>query len=748
MKKLFSSILMLCFVALAAQSQEFPIATGSYSTTYPSSAYANGDYFTSFLDKRTGSSSYGFYAKFVDPEGTVFPDEHKLVDPIYYLSFMHELVYGDTNYIFAWARGVAGYSYNAYVEMVGNDGEPQSGMTRVSIGNTASASFEETAFDGENYLVIWQEGMPGNGSVIRGQFVNTSAQLVGNNFSIRPPDLATSVSQIYPDIVFNGENYFVVWDDNRTGNRDVYGQFVDTDGNLLGEDITITNHNADQLLVQLAFSGSNYLAVWADERLSSNDKAIFGQLIDFDGTLNGNNQAISPPSNSEGRTWPDVVASQNEYLVVWDQEWLEYDKPADNKNEITSMIYEAAGIEMARPIVWYDIYARKVSFDGVMISDEMPVCTTEYHQQDCNVASDGIDFLVTWSDSRNANQYNDIYGAIVEGTESPDPPTFDPEFIEFTNVSQIVEGETFSIVNPSDEDFMIDTMVFLADPGHFWWIEDLPDFPININANSSVDFMLFLELSVGGSPESKDWVSDTLVALNLSMALFMELKIDEVLYDTLYGTGMQYNPDSIMFSTVDQALSGQVVQLTNPHMSTIFITDAFVTGPWGGWEIETGWPWPIPLGYGGELDMNIFVGSSKAPLNQKGLLVDTIWFQTGYDSYDYFYPIHFYSEIIDSIFTGVADKLGENNGVRVFPNPAMDFINISIDNQGVERVIIEVKNISSTWNELIFDAILNPGEKILTIALDEKAIPGNGIYFLNITMGSTTITKKILIYQH
>nr|NQU91743.1 hypothetical protein [Bacteroidota bacterium] len=250
MKKinLFFVFVMIASIMLA---QEFPIATGSYSTTYPSSAYANGKYFTSFLDKRTGSSNYGFYAKFVEPGGVVLPEDYKLVDPIYYLSFMHELVWGDTNYVFAWARGVAGYNYNAYAMMISGDGEPQTGMVRVSIGNSASAAFEEVAFDGENYLVVWQEGMPNSGSVIRAQFVSQDCQLAGINFSIRPGALGVDDDQIYPDIVFDGEKYLVVWDDNRSGSRDIYGQFVDTEGNLIGDDIVITSHGADQLLVQV-----------------------------------------------------------------------------------------------------------------------------------------------------------------------------------------------------------------------------------------------------------------------------------------------------------------------------------------------------------------------------------------------------------------------------------------------------------------------------------------------------------------
>lgn len=87
----------------------------------------------------------------------------------------------------------------------------------------------------------------------------------------------------------------------------------------------------------------------------------------MDGTLIGDNLVISPQTNSEGRSWPDVAASNGEYLVVWDQEWLEYKEGFDSRDFTRQIKYQFAGIETPRPTVWYDIYARKISFQGEML---------------------------------------------------------------------------------------------------------------------------------------------------------------------------------------------------------------------------------------------------------------------------------------------------------------------------------------------------------------------------------------------
>ncbi len=414
--KRFGFIFLFLGFCLLLIAQEFPIATNPYSQTYPEAVFADGQYFTVFLDKRTSSSYYEFWAKFISPDGTVDPLEHQILPPYNAMSFMHHLAYGTDNYLFVWSRqrGPTNYTRDAYGILVGQDGNPTGGQFPISSGNTQSCSFLKVAFDGTNYLVVWQEGMPNQGAKIRGQFVTPGGQIVGTNFDIRPAGLAASVSQIYPDVLFNGSEYAVVWDDDRNGNRDIYMQFVGTDGTLIGADIAVCTHPAKQLLVQFAYSGSNYLLVWSDERDSTNDTGVYGQLVGTDGSLLGANIPISVTTNSEGRGWPAVASSSGEFLVSWKQDFLVYDDVTEISPE-QEIMNLSAGIDPADPILWYDVWARKVQFDGSTPEPEFPICTVDNHQDESCIASDGTDFLVAWEDSRNANQYYDIYGMIVEG---------------------------------------------------------------------------------------------------------------------------------------------------------------------------------------------------------------------------------------------------------------------------------------------------------------------------------------------
>lgn len=420
MKKI--SIFFFLFAVISLTAQEFPIAEATYSQTYPEISYTNDNYLVAFLDKRSGGSIYEFWARFVDTEGIIDAVEHQLVPPHSALSFMHHLCHGNENYLFGWSRqrSAGNWTRDAYGRLVGDDGEPLGNSFAISLGNTESASFIRIAYDGENYLVVWQEGMPASGAMIKGQLVDGSGSLIGSNFLIRPQEMVASVAQIYPDVAFNGNEFLVVWDDDRTGNRDIYGWFVDCGGSLIGEDFPICQQATDQLLVRLAYHDNRYLAVWADERNSSNDNSIYGQLLDAAGNLLGDNLAISITQNSEGRSWSDIGVSNNEFLVTWKQEFLVYRDEAADVDFLHRIQYEAAGIETGRPTVWYDVYGRKIGFDGSPLSDEFPICTAVYHQDEQAVASNGADFLVAWEDSRNANSYYDIYGSIIAGTEMPD----------------------------------------------------------------------------------------------------------------------------------------------------------------------------------------------------------------------------------------------------------------------------------------------------------------------------------------
>lgn len=732
-------LIMAVFSVSVMMAQEFPIATGMYSQTYPSAIFANGVYYNAFLDKSSGSYNYGFHGKFVEPDGNVLSQDIEIIPPVCNLSFMHEIIYGQENYLFVWARGVTLYDRDAYGQIVGDDGNPTGGFFPVSIGNQESTSFIEAAFDGENYLVVWQEGLPNNGSAIRAQFVNQSGQLIGDNFSVRPDGIGEEVDQIYPDVEFDGEKYLVVWDDDRNANRDIYGQFVSVEGDFIGADIKITENISDQLLVQLAFGGQRFFAVWADERLSSNDHSIYGQLIETDGSLLGENLVVSPQANSEGRSWPDVSAGNGEFLVVWDQEWLDYTAGMVGSHNLEKQKYEAAGIPLPRPTVWYDVYARKISSQGEYLSDEMAICTAAFHQQDCNVISDGTDFLVSWSDSRNNNQYYDIYGFIVEGSGLPEPPVVNPGEINFVSVNQFIEGgEGFSVYNPNSFPIDIDTITFETSGFNVWYLNETPSFPLSVDADSTIELTVNLLLPAGKS-RVKAIETDTLIVKALDSDHKILLNIEEALLDTLHIAKMEFLKDSIYFENVEHAYDGLTFEMVNRHFPGIYISSVHISGSYGLWDVIPEEVLPYTISFRDTFQFTVVSMLPVQPdfdFGPDDIGIDTIWFDSWMPD-EYYFPVYYETAIIDSIWTDVGEPESPA-GISFYPNPANAFLDINLPEGHVYRMI-----------QLIdFCGVLKKEREIRlqerNVELDVQGLK-SGIYILRFVSDAGSYHEKVII---
>lgn len=84
-----------------------------------------------------------------------------------------------------------------------------------------------------------------------------------------------------PALAFDGTNFLVVWDDGRGGyNRDIYGARVTPAGTVLDSNgIAISTALADQWRPAVAFDGTNFLVVWEDQRNGPDDYDIYGARV-------------------------------------------------------------------------------------------------------------------------------------------------------------------------------------------------------------------------------------------------------------------------------------------------------------------------------------------------------------------------------------------------------------------------------------------------------------------------------------
>lgn len=231
------------------------------------------------------------------------------------------------------------------------------------------------------FLVAWGQGptfVPsGEEDDVMGQLVNPNGTLFR-----RPIAISTAMAeQIRPTVAYSpSDNRFLVaFRDRRNGTQDIFAQVVLRSGRLVGSNFAISTALGDESRPDLAYDPVNnrYLAVWEDSRNGPRD--IFGQIIDTDGTLVGENFLISGAAGIQERAHAAYNAVSQRFLVVW----------ADFRNH---------------PISGADIHAQFVDPNGALDGESFSISSDAPGDQfRPHLAYDGVDdlFLVAWTDCRN-----------------------------------------------------------------------------------------------------------------------------------------------------------------------------------------------------------------------------------------------------------------------------------------------------------------------------------------------------------
>ena len=172
----------------------------------------------------------------------------------------------------------------------------------------------------DDYLVVWQDQRNGTEYDIYGQFVHSDGTLIGENFAI----CTATGTQEWPDVAFDPvlERYFVVWGDYRNGAlRDVYGIFLTSNGAVVEgiadaeEDgaFPVSNHPADMERISVAFNSEEgkYLVVWGDWRGNPDNPY---DPVDIYGQIVASDGTLLPPPDPAGAGLNFPIANSPDYI--------------------------------------------------------------------------------------------------------------------------------------------------------------------------------------------------------------------------------------------------------------------------------------------------------------------------------------------------------------------------------------------------------------------------------------------------
>ena len=140
-----------------------------------------------------------------------------------------------------------------------------------------------------------------------------------------------SAVQWRPQVAYNcnDDEYLAVWEDDRDGNRNIYGQIIEGDGTLRGGNFPIGRFATAQMRPHIDFDKvhNRYLVVFYDFRNGGNQTDIYGALLDSDGnkivTATSESDTCFPICNNTAyQMYPAVAFNYllQIYCVVWQDE--------------------------------------------------------------------------------------------------------------------------------------------------------------------------------------------------------------------------------------------------------------------------------------------------------------------------------------------------------------------------------------------------------------------------------------------
>lgn len=153
---------------------------------------------------------------------------------------------------------------------------------------------------------------------ICGKIIRSDGSLYREEFLITPNP---GSYQFYPAVSFDpvSRQFLAVWQDNRSGNTDVYGQWIGAEGNLAGANFAVADEAPKvEAFPALAYDSVNrrFLVVWQGE-LGVGHYGIYGRLIEASGTFSG--PAFPIQVTADSQRYPAVAfdPAGRRYLVVW-----------------------------------------------------------------------------------------------------------------------------------------------------------------------------------------------------------------------------------------------------------------------------------------------------------------------------------------------------------------------------------------------------------------------------------------------
>jgi hypothetical protein len=242
------------------------------------------------------------------------------------------------------------------------------------------------------------------------------------------PLLTTAVPRSSVRIASNGDAWFAVWDDNRTGDNRIYGARISSTGQVLDpEGFAICKNNSKQNDPTVTFGGTTYFVAWSDYRdQGTSDPDIYGARVLPNGAVQEpNGLLISDDTNAKD---PTLAHGGTDFMVAWSNGNVNYARVGYDGQRIDLTDKAVTGPPMVTggsksPRLVFDgtqyllgwvedasseryCVATRISTAGVVLDNSTLLLSdgvSNPQEMNCEFASNGSNFFAAWSKAGHPN---------------------------------------------------------------------------------------------------------------------------------------------------------------------------------------------------------------------------------------------------------------------------------------------------------------------------------------------------------
>lgn len=295
------------------------------------------------------------------------------------------------------------------------------------------------AANGSAVHVVWFDNRDGNQEIY---YKSSSDTGVTWSADVRLTNNASN-SQT-PRIVISGTNLHAVWQDNRNGNYEVYYKRSTDNGANWEPDTRLTSNSSWSLFPTTAVSDSGVYVLWMDDR-DGNRETYFKRSIDNGTTWSSDTRL----SNDADWTWsPALAVSQDTIHAVWYESdaggnlgkdihyvrstsaGLTWDPPINLTNDPGVSMGPAVGASGSTVhVTWednrdgnYEVYYKRSTDNGVNWEPDTRLTSYANASTGSSIDVSGSNAHVVWTDERDYNS-EIYYKSSVDNGASWSPDT-------------------------------------------------------------------------------------------------------------------------------------------------------------------------------------------------------------------------------------------------------------------------------------------------------------------------------------